>query len=840
MSNSILRRVFFIPILLTSFISFGQGDYDTNSVMVRFNHQLLNNQKLDNWDLSYFALEKMLTDEGKAELTELGSELFNIGHLECRKIFPDLKSYNTVSIGRQGQEVSIPPFWATFSVNRPTNVGFLDFTRTLKSAYPLVIYLDPKFEIELLSVPNDSMYVQQQSLASTTYPDGHINVEEAWEVETGVPWIKVGVFDTGIDTTNEDLDVLTGWAYNGPYAPVWGTDDRNHGTKGAGVIGARRNNDLGIAGIAGGDGSDSTGISLIDFRYNQGGGDVSDIEQLSVGIINAARSVGTYYDWGQNQQFDLYTGLQAGYGIHIGNHSYGVKVDASNKQEDAPQDTLGGGGTYGLGGEFDDCNLCRESFLFSLQNGVVNVVSRGNVISLPPNPPSPNLVETINKYPASYDDSWIISVGSSGTDGNRLLPGVNATDYYFHPKGKNIDVIAPGTVDLVWTTSSVQDTSGSNPNPQPYGKYNGTSAAAPHVSGVAALLLSHYNDTCYSELNLDPADVEYIIQKSAKPTIDNTFTNPYSIASGWGRLDAEKAIGMIDFPEYQIIHPTTSFINSQIIEQDTITLFVDRPLNQPSFGPLGSSFSIQLERNYRTVRYKYSINYNFSQFMGDSAELLDTWVRHSQTNSLRKIEDAYDSLVPISPNNPVVDTVLFTNTFEIEPMCKIDSIVGDSSIYLSGYYYHFTGKYGFGLDQGISDTENFWYPIDPISETPEMAYSIYVRDTTIAERYPFTCDSLNALFDSTAHLNNIFLNDNFIWELYPNPSNSSITVTLGDEVPIGWIVLTDISGKEINRIRSTGDETHTIDISQFGNGLYFVNLIDSHGNFLESKKLMKQ
>jgi len=152
---------------------------------------------------------------------------------------------------------------------------------------------------------------------------------------------------------------------------------------------------------------------------------------------------------------------------------------------------------------------------------------------LPPNLPDPNTyVDNLEKYPYSYDDSWIISVGSSGTDGNRLLPGVNATDYYFHPKGRNIDVIAPGTVDLNWTTSSIQDSSSNNPNPQPYGKYNGTSSAAPHVSGVAALLLSHYNDTCYSELNLDPADVEYIIQKSAKATVDNSFTDPYSLVAG--------------------------------------------------------------------------------------------------------------------------------------------------------------------------------------------------------------------------------------------------------------------------------------------------------------------
>ncbi len=819
---------------------FGQSNYDTNSVMVRFNHQLLNWDEVDNRNDSYFNLEKVVSDEGIYELSKIDQSLFNINQLECRKIFLNLKTSDTISIGRQGQKVSIPPFWATFSVNRPDNVDFQTFTRSLKNAYPIVIYVDPKFEVELLSVPNDTMYNQQQSLYGTAYPNAHINVEPAWEVETGVPWIKVGVFDTGIDTTNADLDVLTGWAWNSNYPAVWGTDNRNHGTKGAGIIGARRNNSTGIAGIAGGDGSDSTGVSLIDFRYNQGGGNVSNIEQLSVGIINAARSVGSYYDWGQSGQFELYSGLQSGYGIHIGNHSYAVSVDATNKQEDEPLDTLGGGGTFGLGGEFTECNLCRESFLFSLQNGVVNVVSRGNKVYLPPTTLDPNTyVDNLEKYPYSYDDSWIISVGSSGTDGNRLNPLVNASDSYFPLKGRDIDVIAPGTKDLIWTTSSVQDTSANNPNPQPYGQYNGTSSAAPHVSGVAALLLSHYNDTCYSELNLDPADVEYIIQKSATPTAENNPPTDYSELSGWGRLNAEKAIGMIDFPEYQIIHPTTPLISSQVVEQDTVSFFVDQPLNQDYSGPISSSFPLELERNYEAVRYKYRINYHFSQFMGDSAELLDTWMRHSRTNSLQKIEDLYYDVYPTSPGSSIYDSTLTSHTFKIEPMCEIDSVVGDSSVFLSGYYYHFTGKYEFGLDQGVTTPENFWYPINPNIQLPQMAYSIYVRDTTISERYPFTCDSLNLLFDSTAYLNETLESRNFKWMVYPNPSNTSIHVSLSDENGISSIVLTDISGKEVNRMHCTEAKNYTIDVSQFENGLYFVTLIDSRGNFLESRKLMK-
>ena len=128
------------------------------------------------------------------------------------------------------------------------------------------------------------------------------------------------------------------------------------------------------------------------------------------------------------------------------------------------------------------CNLCRESFLFSLQNGVVNVVSRGNNLDMDPtlDQSMPN-----NRYPQKFDDSWIISVGASGTDGKRLVAPFNTDigENFKSPIGLNLDIIAPGSRSNVVSTRSTN-----LPNTNIYGSYrvfNGTSAAAPHASGVA-------------------------------------------------------------------------------------------------------------------------------------------------------------------------------------------------------------------------------------------------------------------------------------------------------------------------------------------------------------------
>ena len=86
------------------------------------------------------------------------------------------------------------------------------------------------------------------------------NIEKAIDVANENKKIKIAVLDTGIakDTpdlqyainTSESKSFLSGY---GPYASTTGTDEtknaRIHGTFVAGVIGAKRNNKIGITGI---------------------------------------------------------------------------------------------------------------------------------------------------------------------------------------------------------------------------------------------------------------------------------------------------------------------------------------------------------------------------------------------------------------------------------------------------------------------------------------------------------------------------------------------------------------------------------------------------------------
>jgi subtilisin family serine protease len=825
--------------------SIAQNNFAGDYIVVRLNHKLLDFGKIDNPNFDNQNFISYLNEQGKLEIEKSIDSIIDLRSLKLKKIFPNLKTKDSISISRLGNQVSIPPFWATFKIEVPKSINYWFFFSYLKTKYPFVIYVDPPMELFFEDIPNDSLFNYQESLYNFSSPNIGINLDSnAWNIETGKRFIKVGVFDSGIDSSHEDLQVLTGHAYyddfvidslgNGYYS--FGQDLKGHGTLVAGIIGAKRNNHIGIAGIAGGNGIDTTGVSLLDFSLGITAGGTP--ENFSQAIIDAARSVGSYYNWnfspnpGIVPNTNPYWNHTSGYGIHIGNHSYSYKVYTSPRfiptWENLPGDTL----TWEPILETPFCNLCRESFLFSLQNGVVNVVCRGNNLDMDPtlDQSMPN-----NRYPQKFDDSWMITVGASGTDGKRLVAPFNTDvgENYKSPIGLNLDIIAPGS------RSNVVSTRSSNlPYTNIYGYYrvfNGTSASAPHASGVAALLLSHYNKPCYSNINLDPSDVEYILQKSA--TDANPYVSEeYDDSTGFGRLNALEALKMIDYPTFQIVHPNEPSTSIHLVEIDTISLHLNKPLNQAYGGPLGSQFPLELQKDYQVERRKYVLEYDITPYILPSTELLDTWIRHSETNSLGFITDTVGSLELIGLTGQY-HWVSRPDTFRIEPYCFIDTIINNSTILLSGYYYHFIKKHtGQIEDNEFSSFDvDFWYPIDPNIDTLHMAFSLYIKDTTI-DRYDFPCYAENPLYDTLLTTDEIFSQD---FKIYPNPSFGELNIIFDKSPKDGLIEIFDISGQLVfSKSIRPGNHINSMSTTNLSTGVYLVKFSDQDAKCI-TKKWMK-
>ena len=128
------------------------------------------------------------------------------------------------------------------------------------------------------------------------------------------------------------------------------------------------------------------------------------------------------------------------------------------------------------------------------------------------------------QYPAGFGQG-IIAVGA--TDQGDLIAGFSDT-------GNHIDVSAPGVSILSTYRNGVTF---SDPN---YEYLNGTSMAAPEVSGIASLLKG-YNANLYND------DIEHIIQLSADKVSGmngQNFTSVY----GYGRVNAKKALDFLRFP----------------------------------------------------------------------------------------------------------------------------------------------------------------------------------------------------------------------------------------------------------------------------------------------------
>lgn len=167
-----------------------------------------------------------------------------------------------------------------------------------------------------------------------------------------------------------------------------------------------------------------------------------------------------------------------------------------------------------FGGPYE-CSGEKSAIDYAWSKGAVLVASAGNDSSSTPN------------YPAAYSN--VIAVSS--TDSNDSLS-------FFSNYGNWINVAAPGR--NLYTTY----------NNGAYAGFSGTSAAAPVVSGIAALVLS-------ANPGLTNSQVKSIIEKNA----DDLGTAGFDPYYGWGRVNAYKAVlAAINTapPQADTVKPTVS------------------------------------------------------------------------------------------------------------------------------------------------------------------------------------------------------------------------------------------------------------------------------------------
>lgn len=608
-----------------------------NNILVRFQQSAVVASKINNRDMQHGKLSDFITSSALASLIEY-SGLREIGYIPCYKVLPWMTMDDSMSVTRSGRTIKIMHHYTTLGLVLPGGSNDSLYTAKMLKAITVVNHAQYNHIFSLHATANDPYYTNGNSAGlttNTTVPDANINIEPAWDLSVGDPNIKVGIFDTGINFTHQDFGngtlagskIAGGYDYqaNVPLSSITSNDVFGHGSAVADKIGALRNNNFGMAGIAGGDGLTNTGAKLFDMKIFGPG--------YACNFANTVPAT----------EADVYNAIIQG---AINNPTTG-----SGFIQNIQNHSWGGSPLYGL---------ILDGFITGYQNEVVMVASAGNRGSATP-------CDWALDFPGSFKDNMVLKVGANDNTGNRAI---------FSFCGHRLDLIAPGTLDLYTSVSrtgnSFTDSLFFPPNPTVCNfQMNGTSFSAPHVAGTAALMLSYASNT-FMPNGLYPEDVEQLMQLSAKDVTASPSVAGYDMQTGYGRLDAGQTLNNYYFPGYLVEHHTFSVSASSAVKVGGP--FETTCLRNQMFGlPVGIT-KVQRYKISGTNSHSIPTGYNF----------VTGWERGAGSN-LYSLNSSNASTVAIQCYTPGV--AFFEDRYMPDGTNIIKLTVTPSSASFEGYIY---------------------------------------------------------------------------------------------------------------------------------------------------------
>ncbi len=334
---------------------------------------------------------------------------------------------------------------------------------------------------------------------------GHdaIDAVEAWELGYRGAGVRVAVMDTGFDMDHVDLAPNINYALSMSFVPGEDVsyalpDSFSHGTHTAGTIGAA-DNAFGTIGVA-----PEVELVLLKVLGDAGSG---EFDYLLQAIVYAADN-----------------------GVDVANMSLGALIPLRDLTAEERAEVR------------DLEKMLQRVAKYADQRGMTLIASAGNeathlnpgeyvhlpsdapgFISVAATTPIGWATDPLNAYffyPTSYTNYGVPAVDFSAPGGDTLYPG-----------NENCEIgglVRPCWVfDLVFSTGSSLD-----PTIASYYWSGGTSMSAPHVTGVAALVIGKYGGS------LKPNKVESILRQSAID-VEPNGRDPFH---GHGQVNAYQAV----------------------------------------------------------------------------------------------------------------------------------------------------------------------------------------------------------------------------------------------------------------------------------------------------------
>jgi len=125
----------------------------------------------------------------------------------------------------------------------PKGAG-LESTLNYLNRQPEVEYAEPNYRLQIFERATDELADQQWSL-------GALRAPEAWDLSRGDSRIIIAIIDTGVDLNHPDLKAQLVPGFDLVANDNTPQDENGHGTHCAGIVGAVRNNGIGVSGVAG-------------------------------------------------------------------------------------------------------------------------------------------------------------------------------------------------------------------------------------------------------------------------------------------------------------------------------------------------------------------------------------------------------------------------------------------------------------------------------------------------------------------------------------------------------------------------------------------------------------
>ncbi|MEC8474026.1 MAG: S8 family serine peptidase [Planctomycetota bacterium] len=526
----------------------------------------------------------------------------------------------------------------------------------------LVDYAEPNYRMQAAAVPNDQFYGVLWGL-----PD--INAETAWDTRTDSSSIIVGVIDSGVEYDHPDL-VDNMWTNSDEIAGN-GVDDDGNGYVDD-FFGydfdnedpdPRDDNGHGthVAGTIGARGNNSIGVTGVGWNAS----------------LMALKVIGT----GSNADVARAIDYATENGAKITNNSYGFA--GSN-----------------VGGSQTISNAVGRA----KNAGVLYVVAAGNSRSTIP---ASNMDGSFNSWPAELSKVHdnVITVAATDSDGSFAS--------YSHWGTESVQIAAPGTqIGSTYTNGG-------------YVYSSGTSMAAPHVAGAAALLWAERPDLSY-------LDIKDAMLSTARPEHLNLV--------GDGVLDLGAAMDLIKTSGNQRNAPVAVDDTATVAEDSEVSVAVlsndsdadGDTLTIESFTQ-GTNGSVVISGS--NLVYTPSTNFNgsdsFTYTINDGTGLTDTATVSVTVTAVNDNPVANDDSATTKEDVAVTIDLVSNDTDIDGDSLSIESVsaASNGSVVNNG-----NGTVTYTPNAGFFGSDSFTYVVSDGSATDTATVSVTVTEVTISEQ----------------------------------------------------------------------------------------------------------